>query len=278
MIKQDKEVVMQTLDYVNSDPFESDWKHGKREVQRVIKPLLTDADERLRFSATINQKSQIAWIEIREPHPALRLIAVTLPRNVEPPSLRITAWFYDEAKKPYQLWCDAAFPADMCLTQVSTARNPSGTWKNSPALKDNDITVIGVEHACRDLAFSDEASLTEFLVPLLKQYTKKLLSVINGTAKTFRLLGPDGEFYQSPVKGVMGGNSKEKRYGELDCSAANRALNKGYAGHRVFFAHEEDAIGAGYKPCCTCMRERYDEWKVSGEPGSASYPWFRLPK
>ncbi|WP_242521803.1 hypothetical protein [Motiliproteus sp. SC1-56] len=269
---------MSTFDYVNSDQFERDWKHAKAEVQRVIKPLLTDADDRLRFSATINKKSQIAWIEIREPHPALRLIAVTLPRNVEPLTLRITAWFYEEATEPYQRWCETALPGSMPLTPVNTTRNPSGSWKNSPALKDNDISVIGVEHACRKVSFTDEVSLTEFLVPLLKPYIKQLLSVLNGAAKTYRLLGPDGEFYQSPLKGTLGGNSKEKRYGELECSAANRALDKGYAGHRVFFANESEAIAAGYKPCGACMRKEYAKWKAGGVPDTSSYPWKVLPK
>jgi hypothetical protein len=269
---------MQTSDYVNSDPFERDWKHSKTEVQRVIKPLLADADQRLRFSATINQKSQIAWIEICEPHPAIRLLAVTLPRDVEPLTLRITAWFYGDATAEYQRWCEATPKGDAPYTLVSTAKNPSGSWKHSPALKEKGLTVIGVEHVHRELAFSDEASLAECLVSLLKHYSKHLLCVLNDSPKTFRLLGPNGESYQSTQKGMLGGNGKEKRYGELHCSAANRALDKGYADHRVFFANEEDAIAAGYKPCGTCMRERYNRWKVSGEPGSASYPWLRLPK
>ena len=269
---------MQTLDYVNSAQFERDWKHTKTEVQRVIKPLLTDADQRLRFSATINQKSQIAWIEIREPHSVIRLLAVTLPRDVEPLTLRITAWFYGDATDAYLHWCDDSPKSDAPYTLVSKAKNPSGSWKHSPALKEKGLSVIGVEHAYRELTFTDEASLTECLVPLLKHYSKHLLSVINDNAITFRLLGSDGEFYQSTEKGALGGNSKEKRYGKQDCSAANRALDKGYAGHRVFFANEDAAIAAGYKPCGTCMRERYDQWKAGGQPGSVDYPWLLPPK
>ena len=31
--------------------------------------------------------------------------------------------------------------------------------------------------------------------------------------------------------------------------------------HRVFFADEETAVAAGYRPCAVCMPERYAEWK-----------------
>lgn len=76
------------------------------------------------------------------------------------------------------------------------------------------------------------------------------------TTKTFRLLGADGQTYESPVKGELGGNSQLKIYGCLDCWSANAALPKGYAAVRVFFADEAAAIGAGYRPCGHCMRER----------------------
>lgn len=33
--------------------------------------------------------------------------------------------------------------------------------------------------------------------------------------------------------------------------------------HRVFFADEQTAIAAGYRPCAVCLRERYREWKLS---------------
>ncbi|WP_420554273.1 hypothetical protein [Neptuniibacter marinus] len=269
---------MKPENYICSEQFEPDWKHSKKEIQSIIKPLLKEADDRLRFSATLHKKSQIAWIEIREPHPDIRLLAITLPRDVQPLSLRITAWFYEHANESYSRWCDTALPSGLLLKQVSTNRKPSGSWKNSPALKDNDITLVGVEHVCRELPFSDETSLTAFLVPLLKQYVQQLLQVLNGSGKTYRLLGSDGELFKSPVKGVLGGNSKEKRYGELHCSAANNALSRGYAGHRVFFANEEDAIAAGYKPCGTCMKEQYRKWNEGGEPGSSDYPWVILPK
>ncbi|MDP4128201.1 MAG: Ada metal-binding domain-containing protein, partial [Bacillota bacterium] len=33
--------------------------------------------------------------------------------------------------------------------------------------------------------------------------------------------------------------------------------------HRVFFADEETAIAAGYRPCARCMPKEYAEWKQS---------------
>ncbi len=83
----------------------------------------------------------------------------------------------------------------------------------------------------------------------------------------YKLLGADGQFYFSEEKGTLGGNflrKNDKIYGRLDCPAALRALkipNSTYPQYRVFFKDEETAIAAGYRPCGTCMREKYKEWK-----------------
>lgn len=55
-----------------------------------------------------------------------------------------------------------------------------------------------------------------------------------------------------------------KVYGELDCPAALRAIAKGgpHKQHRVLFADEATAIAARYRPCGTCMRKKYEAWKL----------------
>jgi methylphosphotriester-DNA--protein-cysteine methyltransferase len=79
--------------------------------------------------------------------------------------------------------------------------------------------------------------------------------------KTYPLLGADGRPYRSPVKGRWGGHRGTKVYGRLDCPAALRAIARGaYVKHRVFFADEATAIGAGYRPCGTCCKDRYRAW------------------
>ena len=81
--------------------------------------------------------------------------------------------------------------------------------------------------------------------------------------KQYKLLGADGKPYLSDEKGTFGGNSKTKIYGTLDCSAANNALKHGtYAKVRVFFKDEATAIAAGYRPCGSCMRKKYNLWKA----------------
>ncbi len=95
--------------------------------------------------------------------------------------------------------------------------------------------------------------------------------------KTYKLLAADGTMVISETPGTLGGNSKAGIYGRLDCSAANGALSKGYALHRVFFANEHDAIRAGFRPCGRCMISEYKDWK-SGPQGKSSYPWKQLPK
>jgi methylated-DNA-[protein]-cysteine S-methyltransferase len=86
-----------------------------------------------------------------------------------------------------------------------------------------------------------------------------------GTAsvpKTYSLIGADGQPYRSAAPGAFGGHRRSKGYGRLDCPIALRWIAKGhYVTHRVFFADEETAIAAGYRPCAVCLPERYREWK-----------------
>jgi hypothetical protein len=84
----------------------------------------------------------------------------------------------------------------------------------------------------------------------------------------YTLLGADGRPYPSATKGRLGGNSRLRIYGQLDCWSARNALGKGYEKIRVFFADEATAVAAGYRPCGHCMRAEYREWK-SGRDGTA---------
>lgn len=92
--------------------------------------------------------------------------------------------------------------------------------------------------------------------------------------KTYKLTNADGSIYESTAKGTLGGNKRVKIYGRLDCPSANRHLAT-YWRVRVFFADETAAIAAGYRPCGTCMRQRYAEWKRGGIAGSSEYPWLK---
>jgi methylphosphotriester-DNA--protein-cysteine methyltransferase len=78
----------------------------------------------------------------------------------------------------------------------------------------------------------------------------------------YTLLNADNKLYQSDNKGKLGGNKITKIYGRLDCKAAGRYLTKGlYEKHRVFFADEQTAVFAGYRPCAVCMPNEYKIWK-----------------
>ena len=80
---------------------------------------------------------------------------------------------------------------------------------------------------------------------------------------TYLLVGRDGKPQESPVPGAWGGHRRTKIYGRLDCPAALRAIARGgYARHRVFFADEETAVAAGYRPCAICCEDRYLAWKA----------------
>ena len=76
------------------------------------------------------------------------------------------------------------------------------------------------------------------------------------------LVGPDGRPRHSDRPGTLGGHRGTRIYGRLDCRSALRAIERGgYIAHRVFFATEDDARAAGYRPCAVCMPEEYARWK-----------------
>jgi methylated-DNA-[protein]-cysteine S-methyltransferase len=91
---------------------------------------------------------------------------------------------------------------------------------------------------------------------------KRLLLDLEAGQRTWTLIGADGKPYESPTPGTLGGHRRSKGYGRLDCRAALGWIAKGhYVKQRVFFADEETAVAAGYRPCAVCMPERYAEWK-----------------
>lgn len=86
------------------------------------------------------------------------------------------------------------------------------------------------------------------------------------SAKTYTLLGADRKPYDSTTPGTVGGHRGGRIYGRMDCPAALRAIAKGgYVNNRVFFADETTAIAAGFRPCGTCLPEKYAAWKQSRE-------------
>ena len=82
--------------------------------------------------------------------------------------------------------------------------------------------------------------------------------------RIYRLVGADGVELLSPTPGTLGGHRPQKVYGRLDCPSALRAIARGgYVRHRVFFADEETAIAAGYRPCARCLPDRYGRWRAA---------------
>ena len=88
------------------------------------------------------------------------------------------------------------------------------------------------------------------------------------TARTYTLLGPLRQPYQSATPGALGGYRPGRVYGRLDCPAALRAIARGgYVRNRVFFADEQTAVAAGYRPCAVCLPDEHAQWKAGGPPG-----------
>ena len=86
--------------------------------------------------------------------------------------------------------------------------------------------------------------------------------------KPYKLLGADGKIYESENPGLLGGNSKLKIYGRLDCPSALSTIRRfpgSYEKSRVFFADEKTALAAGYRPCGNCLRQKYREYMENPE-------------
>jgi Metal binding domain of Ada len=81
--------------------------------------------------------------------------------------------------------------------------------------------------------------------------------------KTWKLMGTNGQTYESDTPGTLGGHRRSHIYGRLNCRVALRAIAAGgYVRHRVFFKDEAAAVAAGYRPCGACMPEEYAVWKA----------------
>ena len=83
------------------------------------------------------------------------------------------------------------------------------------------------------------------------------------SGRRWTLLGSDGRPYSSTTPGMLGGHRDGRIYGRLDCRAALQAIARGgYKPQLVFFADEQTAIAARYRPCAVCMPAEYARWKA----------------
>jgi len=80
----------------------------------------------------------------------------------------------------------------------------------------------------------------------------------------YKLLGPAGP-YESSSPGLLGGHSRQRVYGRLDCPVALSLIARGKnrPEFRVFFADESTATACGYRPCGACLRPQYAAWKAT---------------
>jgi len=89
--------------------------------------------------------------------------------------------------------------------------------------------------------------------------------------RTYTLLGSDRRPYLSVAPGRLGGHRKARIYGRLDCPSARRAIAAGgYVSQRVFFADQQTAVAAGFRPCAVCLPGPYAGWKAAWISGSTA--------
>jgi methylphosphotriester-DNA--protein-cysteine methyltransferase len=64
----------------------------------------------------------------------------------------------------------------------------------------------------------------------------------------------DAELFSLLRRGAVlfAGNRRARIYGRLECASGKRLLRR----NRVFFADEQEALTAGYRPCRHCMHTK----------------------
>jgi hypothetical protein len=81
---------------------------------------------------------------------------------------------------------------------------------------------------------------------------------------TYRRMGADGNIFDSPGKGTVGGHRGTKACGWMDCRSALEAIAKGgFRQHQVSFAGEAIPTAAGFRPDHACLPEKYAAWKAT---------------
>jgi hypothetical protein len=87
---------------------------------------------------------------------------------------------------------------------------------------------------------------------------------VSRPGRTYVLHDADLHPFPSTVPGQVGGHRRSKIYGRMSCPTALRAIAAGgYVAHRVFFADEQAAAAAGFRPCAVCMPEAHAKWKAA---------------
>ena len=89
---------------------------------------------------------------------------------------------------------------------------------------------------------------------------------------TFKLIDSEGQSYESRDARHARRPPRQPRLRQRSTARApQRWIAKGhYVSQRVFFADEETAIAAGYRPCANCMPASYARWTAAARRCSAS--------
>ncbi|MGP2526785.1 Metal binding domain of Ada [Acidaminococcus fermentans] len=135
------------------------------------------------------------------------------------------------------------------------------TYTICPQVRNPYWALFGKSDGSIDVALVDPAFKKNSLV---KEQIELLLWAKDRDLdkKKYFLTDSANHQFLSSVPGVYGGHKKLKIYGRLDCPSALRYIQQGdYVRNRVFFADQQTAIAAGYRPCARCMPKEYKDWK-----------------
>ena len=167
-------------------------------------------------------------------------------------------YFWDQARfetaepNPNILRCMKILESMGYLKQYALTSEEGQTWFRYRGSKKG---IIGL--AVLDMAFKKNRLALEKL--------KLVLNSSEDVVKECPYILTDAKRHQylSKETATYGGHLKQKIYGRFDCPSANSYIAKGqYVQQRIFFADEKTAVAAGFRPCGTCMKEKYKIWKA----------------
>src|SRR6266545_3726836 len=154
-------------------------------------------------------------------------------------------------------------PDDGAEERVADLRGPETGGRDPPPAHRSHPERAGRPVCPRDTLSPSAAARYLPPLPTARGSDTAMARTTRGSVRTYTLLGSDRRLYQSAMPGTLGGHRPGRRYGRLDCAAARRAIARGgYVKHRVFFADEQTAIAAGYRPCGVYLPAEYARWKA----------------
>ena len=129
---------MTDSEWVASSEFKLLWRGGFKGLGGAFTTAGQPAEKPRAYS---EQKS--CWVEFRQPVDGVRLVSVELPTSVQPLSLQLRVWTYQDADDLYERFAsEPGFALSGAKLTRYTDQKPKSNWRSQ--LDDADIAIRGV--------------------------------------------------------------------------------------------------------------------------------------